>query len=465
MWDDHEFSDDCHGATATYFDGARDETDLARRAAADQAFFEYQPLDYDTIPATPWQPDLAFPDSLSLFRSFVFGHHLELVLTDLRRYRPDHLIPEDALPGAIAAVAEDLIEPPADLVLVPYVEIDDDSNSVYRSALRDNASALGFVASAIEGKLSAPWINQQLQSLSDAGVVDVPDLLELSPSAPLGIAYHQLAKSEQYSRIGSRYLLVEAPFQAVARAGFAASTGQSQNLMGNPQRDWFLRTLAKSPRTFKVWGSEVCFQPRVIDLRAQTALPPTLQARLQISAEDWDGFPDERAELLRVLGGIDNVIVLSGDLHAFFAGVPFDADNPELRVVELLTSSVSSTTWTAALQEALKSQPNLPPGAALLVGAVGQLLQDPVTRPNKHLAFGEVGKNGASVVRIDGDALEARLLMIAPADVIKATLAGDLSAHFSEERFRVRAGSKALEREIDGNYSTWDTDAGAWQTS
>ena len=34
VWDDHEFSDDAHGTTATYFDGRSDESDEQRRKDA-----------------------------------------------------------------------------------------------------------------------------------------------------------------------------------------------------------------------------------------------------------------------------------------------------------------------------------------------------------------------------------------------------------------------------------------------
>ncbi len=42
-WDDHEYSNDCHGAVATYFDKRKDENDPVRRRRAEQAFFEFMP--------------------------------------------------------------------------------------------------------------------------------------------------------------------------------------------------------------------------------------------------------------------------------------------------------------------------------------------------------------------------------------------------------------------------------------
>ena len=99
--DDHEFSDDCHADVATYTDGRTDETETPRRLAADQAWFEYMPVDLSAAPTSDWDASKPFPDELAYYRSFVFGQNLELVMTDLRRYRPDHLVPEDAFPGSV----------------------------------------------------------------------------------------------------------------------------------------------------------------------------------------------------------------------------------------------------------------------------------------------------------------------------------------------------------------------------
>jgi alkaline phosphatase D len=103
IWDDHEYSDDCHGATATYFDGKRNEEDVPRRRNAEHVFFEYIGVDDESLPSG--QVDLSskplYPDS-RIYRDLRYGKHLHLILTDSRTFRPDHLIPEDAFPGTIA---------------------------------------------------------------------------------------------------------------------------------------------------------------------------------------------------------------------------------------------------------------------------------------------------------------------------------------------------------------------------
>jgi alkaline phosphatase D len=89
IWDDHEFADDCWQDHSTHFDDAQgDEKNPERRHASSQAWFEYQPAE------VPFDPAAAPPNDITIYRSLRFGKHMELVLTDQRYYRDDHLIPE-----------------------------------------------------------------------------------------------------------------------------------------------------------------------------------------------------------------------------------------------------------------------------------------------------------------------------------------------------------------------------------
>ena len=457
IWDDHEFSDDCHGDVSTYQDGRVDETSPARRAAADQAWFEYMPLDYNTAPAAKLDKTAAFPDNFAIYRSFVFGQHLELVLTDLRRFRPDHLVPEDAAPGAVfltaAEVAANFETAPLDLV--PYVDLDAEPYADYLAALRDNADALGITAASLSGNFSAAWINGALASLSPAALpppIDVEDA-----SLEHGYAYHCLLKSQQFSRIGARYVVALAPFEALAQKLWLASKGASERLMGKAQREWFLKTVHDSSRTFKIWGSEVALQSRHIDLSQVTAAPPELRTKISISAEDWDGFPNERRAILKELAAAGNVVILSGDLHSFFAGTPYVEGDEATRVVELTTGSVTSTTWLDSIQQSLSSGSALPMNVQALVALVPALLRNKDLRPNPHLAFQELESNGYSLVEVGPNDVVMTLQTIATKYVATAPkrLKQSLDALFSSTRFRTRAGGAELEQEINGEFLTW----------
>ncbi len=460
--DDHEFSDDCHGDVATYTDGRSPEISSDRRLAADQAWFEYMPVDFSLPPTSDFDAKQPFPDELRYYRSFVFGQHLELVMTDLRRYRPDHLIPEDAFPGAVFLTQAELTDLDGELPesAVPYVDIDAYADGAYASALKGGALALSIQESSVKGLISAQFINDSLTTL---GLSDPPAIDLTDASLERGFAYHQLLKSEEFSRIGSRYVVAVEPFYALAKAAYQASSGASEQLMGSVQRDWFLSTMKASTRTFKVWGNEVCLMQRHIDLSRVSLAPPALRQKITVSAEDWDGFPNERAALLGELSAIDNVVIVSGDLHCFFAGTPYVDGDPKQRVVEFVTGSITSTTWQDGLN-ALAASPSLPPETAFIAASVGSLLVDPETQPNPHLAFENLADNGFAVFEVDGEKLTAQLFSLPSALVATApeNLQTPFADAFSEQRFEVEAGAPDLFREDAGARQRWDVASAGW---
>jgi alkaline phosphatase D len=457
IWDDHEFSDDCHGDVSTYRDGRVDEASPARRAAADQAWFEFMPVDYNTAPASKFAKNGEFPDNFGIYRAFVFGQHLELILTDLRRFRPDHLVPEDAAPGAVfltaSEVAASFETAPTDLV--PYVDLDADVYGDYLAALRENADALDITADSLSGNFSAVWINTALASLGTANVpapIDVEDT-----SLERGYAYHCLLKSQQFSRVGARYVVALGPYEALANKKWQASKGQSERLMGTAQREWFLKTLHDSTRTFKIWGSELALQPRHIDLSEITAAPPELRTKIGISAEDWDGCPNERRALLKELAAAGNALILSGDLHSFFAGTPYVEGDEETRVVELTTGSATSTTWLDSIQQSLLTDSALPMEVQVLVALVPTLLRNTDLRPNPHLAYQNLETNGYSIIEVGANDVLMTVQSIPTKYVATAPnrLKQELDDLFTSTRFRTRSGRAELEQEINGEYLTW----------
>jgi alkaline phosphatase D len=306
-----------------------------------------------------------------------------------------------------------------------------------------------------------PFINKALEALELAQ----PAAIDAEASdLERGYAYHQLLKSEEFSRIGSRYVLALQPFSALAKARFLASKGKSEQLMGAAQRAWFLETMKSSTRTFKVWGSEVCLMPRHIDLTPVTLAPAMLRQKISLSAEDWDGFPNERDALLRELSKLDNVVIVSGDLHCFFAGTPYAGDDPGQRVVEFVTGSLSSTTWLDGLSALAENSPSLPPETKFIAASVPTLLVAPDTRPNPHLAWQNLADNGFAVFEASAERLSAKLLSLPSSAVTTAPayLAVDLASLFGEQSFEVRTGSADLFRSQDGVRQRWDIPTMSW---
>src|SRR5262249_44243510 len=152
---------DCHGAVATYYDGMKDETDEARRKNANQVWFEYMPVDYPDDPEFAYDAAAKYPDDIRIYRDLVFGKHLHLVMTDERTFRADHVIPEQAFPGAVVLDQAKLTAALGSLPTFaqPYVDVDTFQTGTYKTALAGAAMAEGYDAADITGKLSVSFIN------------------------------------------------------------------------------------------------------------------------------------------------------------------------------------------------------------------------------------------------------------------------------------------------------------------
>jgi alkaline phosphatase D len=458
--DDHEFSNDCHGATANYTDGRENEEDLERRRNADQAWFEFMPFDDAEPPTRALRTEDPFPDDLCLFRSFVFGRHLELVLTDLRRYRPDHVVPENAFPGSVFLPEAELSALVGDVPddAATYVDIDAEEHAELREKLVELAEGQGFDGARVAGLVSVPWINTVFTTAEEAAPLDESDA-----ELPRGYAYHQLLKTAEFALLGARYLVAEAPFLALARQQHEASNGASEALMGTRQRTWFTDTLKASTRTWKVWGNEYTLMKRVIDLRGVALAPPEFQHRILLTAEDWDGAPNERDALLTELAEVENLAVFTGDLHALFAGTPYPGDDPSARVVEFVFGSVSSTTWLTGIQEVIASGEGFPPEAALLATLVGPLLQSPDTRPNPHIGFLDLERNGYALATAGAEELAVALVTMDDARLRTPLSGASADPPVTLFEFRVQSGTRDLEHLIGGEWRVWDRDALAFQ--
>jgi alkaline phosphatase D len=294
-WDDHEFSDDAWESQANYTNAATlDEPDQQRRVAASQAWFEFSAVQLtgaggvqgvpsqakDFVPVTvtdaPFTPPNAdnFVDepnnaaavgAIAIYRSFRFGKHVELVMTDERSYRSDHAIPEELTQNPVFFA-------PRNVLPLPLVNTLDAGRTANHNDPPASVSFLG-------------------------GAVVFPNLRQASPPG---------------------------------------------TMLGARQKQWWKQTMKASDATWKVWGNEVT----LMRLKIQQLGATDVSDRV-VSGDSWDGYATERNELMSFLGssGIKNVVVLSGDIHAAFAGTiadNFDAAAPQTVACELVAPGISS---------------------------------------------------------------------------------------------------------------------------
>jgi alkaline phosphatase D len=159
--------------------------------------------------------------------------------------------------------------------------------------------------------------------------------------------------------IGSRYF-VQQPVLAQFEAAKTASLGRVPSVLGVGQAQWWKQTMSASTATWKVWGNEVMLNRLWADLR-QLA-PPPYNAVYVVNCDSWDGYPSHKAELLGTLkaNGVSNVVAITGDLHAFQAGVVRDVPDPATGtpvLVDFVTAGISSTSFFKYLQAGAAGTP------------------------------------------------------------------------------------------------------------
>ena len=434
IWDDHEYSDDCWGATATYFDGRIDEYDPVRRRHAEQAFFEYIPIDW----GLDAKGELAITDAVlypnaRIYRDFHFGSTLHLLMTDYRSFRPDHIIPEDAFPGTVVldrAVLEAMLTPAGYAANAasfdPYVDIDTlpevkagavaIATGAYLQAnpFFSPPEAAAKAQEVVAGALSATYLN----GLFEAAGMTAPFDTAAMAAMDRGVSYLYVGKRDLYSSTGSRYILVKPTFDLVAAYSYLSSGGASQDAYGAEQDAWIAQALASSGAAWRVFSSSVSMTPMILDFTnpdIAALLPPgfpdAFRTTLLINADQWDGFPQRLAQLTGTLGAMPNTVVIAGDIHASFVS---DHRNG---LYEFTGPAVSSSVLGYEVLRQVMADPQLSqvPGIDGLVQMVGPLLQasslDPAVSPAA-VVSDDAFSNGFVIMEVDPDRLTATYYLI-----------------------------------------------------
>ncbi|KRB98160.1 alkaline phosphatase [Duganella sp. Root198D2] len=403
IWDDHEFSDDCWGDTQTYAEGEKHDT--PRRRSANQAWFEFMPADVTLdSAATGFQ-------NIKIYRDFKFGKLMQLVMTDERLYRADHVVPEQmanpatGLPlGSIGArylVAQDL-----------YNGVEAQKMAAATAAGADPLSVAGMLgatqrdwwkstmkASSATWKL---WGNEvSLLRMGMNGTDAIATLIALQ-------AVGTLAKTIGDTAIGSTggNVPVAAAIVAAMTAGASASvaSGAAMAIAGvaagggdtsarltaavgagltSTQAGVAVLAFGQAENVAKAAGDATAQATAAAqgiaigyikpDIQANKAASPIVVAsgkaaalapyfrKFLINCDQWDGYNAERKALMSHLktNAIGNVVALTGDIHSFFAGTVSDdydaAGGGTPVMVDLVSAGASSDSFFTYLRDAAKS--------------------------------------------------------------------------------------------------------------
>jgi alkaline phosphatase D len=426
IWDDHEFSDDAWQDAQTY-DGSfnADGSDLhqtGRRRNANQAWFEYMPADVSLDGAnTTFQ-------NIKIYRDFQFGKLMQLVMTDERLYRADHVIPESSVNpatgkplgriGSRYLVPQDLFNSVeaqkmagATAIALPALttvtmlgneqrqwwmdkmkaatstwKLWGNEVSLLRMGLNGSdaiaaliaLNAIPSLAASVSTTASAVGNNFQL---AGAIVAAVTAGASATAAQQGGVAIQQAYSSSQGSLAAMTTAGVAAGL-TTAQAGLAANVFGAVYVAASG-------VVAATPATLAgVAAQTIAFgyiKPEVQANKADSvfvaasgkkaALAPFF-ARFLLNCDQWDGYNAERKALMAHLkaNNVGNVVAITGDIHAFFAGTvsdDFDAAGGGTPVmVDLVSAGISSDSFFSYLRD-----------AAAALGDISTLVSYPLAIP------------------------------------------------------------------------------------
>jgi len=162
--------------------------------------------------------------------------------------------------------------------------------------------------------------------------------------------------------VGARYF-VQQPVLAQFDAGKAQAMGRPSSILGTTQTQWWKDRMSATGATWKVWGNEVMLNRLWVDL-TQTA-PPPYNAVYVVNCDAWDGYPMHKAALMGWLkaNNVQNVVAITGDLHAFQCGVVRDTPDPATGtpvLVDFVTAGISSSSFYSYLKAGAAGTPLAP---------------------------------------------------------------------------------------------------------
>jgi len=308
IWDDHEFSDDCWQSEANYVDkgvgSSTDEPSQRRKVAANQAWSEFIPMDYGAMPEGD--------STLHAARPFHFAK-----VNDVSNAQPN--ADNRIAIGTMTVYRRLQFGQMLDLVLT--------DNRSYRS---DHAVPEDF-----SGNLGGFVHPRSVMPLALLNQLDAGETANGGqPPAFVSVAGSVFQNPRRHSLPGS--------------------------ILGEAQKQWWKAVMQHSTARWKVWGNSVPIMRLGIDLNRLDALLPDVV----VSSDSWDGYAHERRELMAFLQNesIRNVVSLSGDVHAHFAGhvmADYDVSDSIPVAVEVVTAAISSLSMFAGVERmSRREKPN-----------------------------------------------------------------------------------------------------------
>ncbi|GGT13187.1 alkaline phosphatase D family protein [Streptomyces chromofuscus] len=213
-----------------------------------------------------------------------------------------------------------------------------------------------------------------------------------------------------------------------------------RTLTGRAQLDWLKAGLKSSDTTWRLVGNSVMIAPFAIGSLSAELLKPLAkllglpQEGLAVNTDQWDGYTDDRRELLAHLrsNAIRNTVFLTGDIHMAWANdVPVNAGT-----YPLSASAATEFVVTSVTSDNLDDLVKVPEGTVSAVAS-------PVIRAaNRHVHWVDTDRHGYGVLDITGERAQMDYYVLSDRTQAGATASWSRS-------YRTRSGTQKVERTYD----------------
>jgi alkaline phosphatase D len=225
-----------------------------------------------------------------------------------------------------------------------------------------------------------------------------------------------------------------------ASTGSGSVDDPNRTITGRAQLDWLKAGLKASDTTWRLVGNSVMIAPFVIGSLTADLLKPLAklldlpQNGLAVNTDQWDGYTDDRRELLAHLrdNAIKNTVFLTGDIHMAWANdVPIDAGTYPLSAsagTEFVVTSVTSD--------------NLDDIVKVPEGTVSALASPLIRAANRHVHWVDTDRHGYGVLDITAQRAQMDYYVLSDRTNPNATSSWERS-------YRTLNGTQKVERTYD----------------
>ncbi|MEU9781204.1 alkaline phosphatase D family protein [Streptomyces phaeochromogenes] len=224
------------------------------------------------------------------------------------------------------------------------------------------------------------------------------------------------------------------------KVGNGSVDDPSRTLTGRAQLDWLKAGLKSSDTSWRLVGNSVMIAPFALGSLSAELLKPLAELLglpkegLALNTDQWDGYTDDRRELLTHLrdNAIRNTVFLTGDIHMAWANdVPYNAGTYPLSAsaaTEFVVTSVTSD--------------NLDDLVKVPEGTVSALASPLIRAANRHVHWVDTDRHGYGVLDLTAERAQMDYYVLSSRTSANATASWARS-------YRTRSGTQKVERVYD----------------